>query len=1267
MRLPRKNECMDRRGKDSKVNEKRLLCHRRGVIALVASVALAFVIGFGVLGLQPTGTSMGNGPDGASEFAAPVSGNDATSGERDDSFQVSSDSRYGDIETGKVLVHVDGTMSIEQVNSVLGSVDFAVTKDVSGQDATIGFVEVEIDDSVSVPRALDIFEDEGLSAQPNYVYYLAESEQDSVLVEHAASAFDLQTSLQSATATEVAADSTVASVSINDPSAGQEWYLESMDLYKAWGIQTSEQSRNQQRVSVAVIDSGCLVTHEDLKDNIVATYNSVTGAEGPDHVPDDGGHGTHVAGIVSARANNGIGAIGASYNAGLVIVKANDGLDTSGQPAFSTVTLASAYQWFLGDSGNGRSVAERYNLRVVNMSLGGPSAVDADDALYAKITQAREAGILTVCAAGNSGGANATPPYNVIPGDYADCFTVINLRKGSSTTPNDSSGTYYVERSSSSNYNVESGEFAKAKNISAPGTAIYSTLYSGTDQYGEKSGTSMASPATAGVAALMFAYDPSLSAADVQALLEQTATDINTSGWDRETGYGEVDAYHALQVLSAEIALGDVSCGESAELALSCADGSSTPASEWTWTSSDPGVLTVDTATGTAKANMRGAVTLTATHPCGRAISKEVSVEAVDLSGAQVASIDNQLYTGDALEPAISVSLNGQDLVLGTDYTVSFSNNVNVGDVATATVNGIGNYTGTATVTFTILPRSLGEASVQSVDSQTWSGSALTPVPVVRFGSRTLVNGQDFDVVYENNRDAGTARFVITGKGNYTGVIDGEFAIAPRDLSNASVSIASQSYTGKPIEPDAVVTLGGITLVKGIDYIVQYSNNTNAGNATASITGIGNYSGAKDVLFTISGGALSPLMITINNTPVYSGSEVKPGITVRADDGTVLKEHVDYVITGYGNNINAGNNTAYVYVRGKGSYTGDVRASFTIRQASLVSATVGVATQKYTGSQLKPEPTVTLRGYGTLVKGRDYTVSYGENAKVGTGSVTIIGTGNYTGSRKATFVIEANSSSQSTQQNQGSSSSSSTTQKPSQPTDQQSAVTGSWVQSGGRWWFSYDAKTRAAQKKAYPAGEWVTVGGRRYHFDGAGWMHAGWLSLSGRWYWLSSDGAMRTGWHLVGGAWYYMGPDGAMLTGRQKVGDATYYLASSGAMRTGWNLEGSTWYFYDGSGAMAHGWRSVGGTWYFLDKSTGAMRQYWLDDGGQRYFLLSSGAMVTGWARVDGTWYYFGPSGAMQKSRWVGNYYVGSDGKMATSTWVGRYHVNASGLWDATR
>ena len=1240
---------------------------RKGVFALVSCAAVALVIGLGALGLHSAGVPTGNNPDEASDFVVPVNENDAVDGGEATSFQISSDPQYGDFEAGKVLVHVDDSTDLDSINSMLQGLEVVRTKDVSDQDVSVGFVEVEVDSTVSMSEVLSAFEDEGLSAQPNYVYYLAEGNQDSTFVEQAAPAPDSQASVQSMTIMEASADSSVASVSLNDPGASREWYLESLDMHRAWGIQTSESAKGQTPVSVAVIDSGCLVTHEDLKDNIVATYNSVSKAEGADQVEDEGGHGTHVAGIVSARANNGIGTAGTSYNAGLVIVKANDGLDSSKQPAFSTVTLASAYQWFLGDGGNGQTIAERYNLRVVNMSLGGSSTVDADDALYAKITQAKEAGILTVCAAGNSGGANATPPYNVIPGDYADCFTVINLRKGSLATPNDSSGTYYVERSSSSNYNVESGEFARAKNISAPGTAIYSTVYTGTDQYDEKSGTSMASPATAGVAALMFAYDPSLSAADVQALLETTATDINEQGWDRETGYGEVDAYHALQVLSAEITLGDVSYGESVELALSCADGSTIPASEWTWTSSDPGVLTVDGTTGTAKANMRGTVTLTATHPCGREISKEVSVVPVDLSGVQIAPVDDQLYSGAAIEPNVRVSANGHALVLGTDYTVSFSNNVDAGDAATVIVTGTGNYTGTATATFAISPRPLDGVSVQDIAAQSWSGSALTPVPTVRFGGRTLVNGRDFDLGYEDNVDVGTARIIITGTGNYVGTVTGEFAIEPRDLSSASVNIASQTYTGKPIEPDAVVTLGGITLIKGTDYIIQYSNNTNAGNATASITGIGNYAGAKDVLFTINGGALSPLMITINNTPVYSGSEVRPGITVRADDGTVLKEHVDYVITGYGNNVNAGNNTAYVYVRGKGSYTGDVRASFTIRQASLANATVGVATQKYTGKPLKPEPTVTLRGYGTLLKGCDYTVSYGENTKVGTGSVTIIGTGNYTGSRKATFVIEKKPSSSSGSSASGGNGSSPSGGSTTKPTTQAPAVTGSWVSSGGRWWYSYDAGTRASQKKAYPAGEWVTIGGRKYHFDGAGWMHSGWLSLGGKWFWLASDGAMKTGWHLVGGAWYYMGPDGVMWTGRQKVGSATYYLDPSGAMRTGWNLEGSTWHLYDGSGAMATGWRNVGGTWYFLDRSTGAMRQYWLDDGSQRYFLLASGAMVTGWVRVDGTWYFFGPSGAMQRNRWVGNYYVGSDGKMAAGTWIGRYHVDANGLWDATR
>ena len=591
------------------------------------------------------------------------------------------------------------------------------------------------------------------------------------------------------------------------------------------------------------------------------------------------------------------------------------------------------------------------------------------------------------------------------------------------------------------------------------------------------------------------------------------------------------------------------------------------------------------------------------------------------------------------------------------------------------------------------LPISITSALISNIGDVDYSGKEQTPTPTVTVNGTELVKDRDYRISYGNNVNAGSnASITIEGIGDYFASATRYFTINRLYIHNASIaSIANQQYTGSALEPKLQVSYGGRQLVENVDYTVRYSNNVEVGTATATITGKGNYSGTKSMTFTIekkpdgssgntgSGGSTEPTKTSISNATVsgianqtYTGTALKPKPTVKVG-ATTLREGTDYTLS-YKNNTNVG--TASVTVTGKGNYTGTITKTFVIAKRSISGATVGVATQTYTGTALKPKPTVKV-GATTLREGTDYTLSYASNVNVGTATVTITGKGNYTGFRKATFRIEPKPSTPASGNNSGGSSSDSSASggngssssggSTTKPTTQVPAVTGSWVQSGGRWWFSYDAKTRAAQKKAYPANEWVKIGGRQYHFDAGGWMHAGWLSLGGRWYWLASDGAMRTGWHLVGPTWYYMGPDGAMWTGKNKIGDATYYLDPSGAMRTGWSLEGPTWYFYDGSGAMAHGWRSVGGTWYFLDKSTGAMRQYWLDEGGQRYFLLGSGAMVTGWARVDGTWYYFGPSGAMQRGRWVGNYYVGSDGRMATSTWVGRYHVNASGLWDATR
>ena len=498
----------------------------------------------------------------------------------------------------------------------------------------------------------------------------------------------------------------------------------------------------------------------------------------------------------------------------------------------------------------------------------------------------------------------------------------------------------------------------------------------------------------------------------------------------------------------------------------------------------------------------------------------------------------------------------------------------------------------------------------------------------------------------------------------------------PISITSALISnIGDVDYSGKEQTPTPTVTVNGTELVKDRDYTISYGNNVNAGsNASITIEGIGDYFASATRYFTINRLYIHNASIASIANQQYTGSVLEPKLQV-SYGGRQLVENVDYTVR-YSNNVEVG--TATATITGKGNYSSTKSTTFTIEKkpddssgntgsggsteptkTSISNATVsGIANQTYTGKALTPKPTVKV-GSTVLKEGTDYSLSYKNNVNVGTATVTITGKGNYTGTKPATFKIEKKPSTSGGNNSGGST---------AQPTAKVPTVTGSWVLSGGRWWYSYDGATQKTQGKRYPTNEWVKVGNGQYHFDGAGWMHSGWLSLSGKWYWLGGDGAMKTGWHLVGGAWYYMGPDGVMWTGKKKIGSATYYLASSGAMRTGWNLEGNTWFLYGSSGAMAKGWALVGGRWYFLDRSSGAMRQYWLEPGdGQRYFLLSSGAMVTGWARIDGTWYFFGPSGAMQRGRWVGNYYVGADGRMATNAWIGRYHVNASGLWDATR
>ena len=103
-----------------------------------------------------------------------------------------------------------------------------------------------------------------------------------------------------------------------------------------------------------------------------------------------------------------------------------------------------------------------------------------------------------------------------------------------------------------------------------------------------------------------------------------------------------------------------------------------------------------------------------------------------------------------------------------------------------------------------------------------------------------------------------------------------------------------------------------------------------------------------------------------------------------------------------------------------------------------------------------------------------------------------------------------------------------------------SNISGSWVQSGSRWWYKH-------ADGSYTTNDWEKINGVWYHFDNSGWMQTGWVK-DGSWYYLDGSGAMKSGWLKDNGSWYYLQDSGAMKTGWMKVSGKWYYAYSSGAL-----------------------------------------------------------------------------------------------------------------------
>lgn len=290
-------------------------------------------------------------------------------------------------------------------------------------------------------------------------------------------------------------------VPVNDPKTAGQYSLDRMRVRDAWALSTGGSG------IVAVLDTGVQATHRDLAGRVLPGYDF---ANNDSDAADDNGHGTWVAGIIAANANDGYGIAGVSWKDKILPVKTMNREGTG-----DTADLSSGIIW-----------AANHGATVINMSVGGfPASQYVQDA----VNYAWGKGVVLVGAAGNNARAEFFYPAS---------FT--NVVSVSATQVNDEFAHW--------------SSYSAVVDVSAPGASVQTTnctvcTYGGHDTWGEHtyiSGTSFATPNVAGVVALIRARYPTYTPAQVVSRLTSTVDDLGYSGYDARYGRGRVNAYRAL-------------------------------------------------------------------------------------------------------------------------------------------------------------------------------------------------------------------------------------------------------------------------------------------------------------------------------------------------------------------------------------------------------------------------------------------------------------------------------------------------------------------------------------------------------------------------------------------------------------------------------------------------------------------------------------------------------------------------------------------------
>ena len=329
----------------------------------------------------------------------------------------------------------------------------------------------------------------------------------------------------------------------NDEHYPLQWHLPAIKAEPAWDI-----TRGSAQVRIAVIDTGIRKDHPEFSGQLLPGYDFVTDLAsagdggGRDGDPTDPGdnkasssamHGTHVAGIIGARTDNGKGVAGVCWNCKLVPVRALGVQQGLGDDA----DIADAIKWAAGIAVPGVP-ANQYPAQVINMSFGG----EGDSPILVQAVQAALAkGAILVAAAGNESRDGA----KVLPAAIPGVITVGATAYSGGRAPYSNWGAVIDVMAPGGHIGEKlpltyEGEFVAAGILS---TMCYTD--NNTCEYRIYEGTSQAAPVVAGVVGLMVSVDPTLTPAKALTFLKQTAKPI---ACDHSCGAGLIDAASAVQL-----------------------------------------------------------------------------------------------------------------------------------------------------------------------------------------------------------------------------------------------------------------------------------------------------------------------------------------------------------------------------------------------------------------------------------------------------------------------------------------------------------------------------------------------------------------------------------------------------------------------------------------------------------------------------------------------------------------------------------------------